>query len=260
MSRSKVPTLAFSISSCLFSFANAENDGSVPAYSPASVTFNTEVVNTPQARTALVRYLQSDASKLAETADAKSAMQQQTSSPSDTLPSLPKSSRDEKDATRLKKPTAVKAPIELDALTTPDLALDKIGKGDLPDDATLDRLPDAIALPLASDRGLYLAYRKQWVGSGFCHQPLYFEDAMLERHGHERFPLLQPYISGAKFFGTIPLAPYKMTLQGPLEDRHTLGSYRAGSATPLLRQRLPYDATAIRNQLGASAAAAVAIP
>ncbi len=145
-------------------------------------------------------------------------------------------------------------------LSTPNISLEDVGTGNVPDDVTEDRLPDPIALPLGGERGLYLWHTKVWATSGFCHYPLYYEDAMLERHGHQRFPYLQPFVSAARFYGSIPLAPYKWTLQGPLEERHTLGSFRPGTPAPILRQRLPYDETAIRNQIGASAAAAVAIP
>lgn len=83
-----------------------------------------------------------------------------------------------------------------------------------------------------------------WAPAAICHYPLYFEDAMLERHGHQKFCRLQPLISGTKFFATLPVLPYKQALQGPLEPTYTLGHYRTGTPAPALRQRLPWDRNA----------------
>lgn len=193
------------------------------------------------------------------------AVAQEGPANTETLPNnsqaTPRASQDkESDATKVPQPTVADPPISLGDLKVSNIAVANIGTGNIPDDETDGRLPKPIPLPMGADRGLYLYYTKPWAASGFYHQPLYFEDAMLERHGHERFPVLQPFISGAKFFGTIPLAPYKWTLQGPLEERHVLGSFRPGSPAPILRQRMPYDQRAIRNQILATGAAAVAIP
>lgn len=49
----------------------------------------------------------------------------------------------------------------------------------------------------------------------FCHEPLYFEDANLERMGCRRHAWIQPISSAALFFGTIPILPYKMGVAGP---------------------------------------------
>ena len=37
---------------------------------------------------------------------------------------------------------------------------------------------------------------------------------MLERHGHERWCCAQPLASGARFFLTVPMMPYLMTVTG----------------------------------------------
>ncbi|NNJ28132.1 hypothetical protein [Alienimonas chondri] len=42
----------------------------------------------------------------------------------------------------------------------------------------------------------------------FSHRPLYFEDPNLERCGISTGPLTQPIVSGAHFFGTVPLLPW----------------------------------------------------
>ncbi len=67
-----------------------------------------------------------------------------------------------------------------------------------------------------------------WTASGLCHKPLYFEDVQLERYGHMCGPWLQPFASGANFFLTIPILPYKMGLELPNECMFTLGYYRPG--------------------------------
>jgi hypothetical protein len=48
--------------------------------------------------------------------------------------------------------------------------------------------------------------------AGFQHRPLYFEERALEREGRN-YGLLQPAVSGAKFFATLPILPYKMGAQ-----------------------------------------------
>ena len=72
----------------------------------------------------------------------------------------------------------------------------------------------------------------QWSATKLCHRPLYFEQVNLERYGYTVSPLLQPAISGAHFFLTIPTLPYKMVVQPPRECVYTLGHYRSGSPAP----------------------------
>ena len=88
----------------------------------------------------------------------------------------------EADATKVAQPTVADPPISLGELKIANVGLKDIGTGNIPDDETTGRLPDPIPLPMGAERGLYLYYTKPWAGSGFYHQPLYFEDAMLERH------------------------------------------------------------------------------
>jgi hypothetical protein len=78
-----------------------------------------------------------------------------------------------------------------------------------------------------------------WTASGLCHKPLYFEDVQLERYGHMAGPWVQPLASGAHFFATIPILPYKMGLEPPNECMYTLGYYRPGNCAPYLFDPLP---------------------
>ncbi|HUP79595.1 MAG TPA: hypothetical protein VM260_13670 [Pirellula sp.] len=141
-------------------------------------------------------------------------------------------------------------PLVLPALTVPNTSLKGVGMESTPEDLVVGRLPSGIALPYGADRyGFWDLDRKTWTAPVFCHQPTYFEDTMLERHGHERLPCLQPLVSGARFFSNIAFLPYQSYIQPPLEERYSPGHYRPGSAAPCLRQRAPYDAGALRFQL-----------
>ncbi len=78
-----------------------------------------------------------------------------------------------------------------------------------------------------------------WKASALCHKPLYFEEVALERYGHSHGPLVQPFISGAHFFGRIVALPYQMGLRHPAECVYPLGYYRPGSCAPKLLYPLP---------------------
>jgi len=99
-----------------------------------------------------------------------------------------------------------------------------------------------------------------WKASGLCHKPLYFEDVQLERYGHSWGPYLQPIISGAHFFLTVPILPYKMGLYPPEECIYTLGYYRPGSCAPYLLDPLPLSVRAGLAQAGAMVGGAYVIP
>ena len=66
-----------------------------------------------------------------------------------------------------------------------------------------------------------------WNASLLNHQPLYFEDVNLERHGFS-YGAWQPLVSGTKFFSTLPALPYLMVARPPAELEFTLGETRAG--------------------------------
>lgn len=81
-----------------------------------------------------------------------------------------------------------------------------------------------------------------WKASGLCHKPLYFEHIQLERYGHSYGPLLQPIFSGAHFFVTPFVLPYKMGINPPNECQYALGYYRPGSCAPYLIPPIPLSA------------------
>lgn len=99
-----------------------------------------------------------------------------------------------------------------------------------------------------------------WKAAALCHKPLYFEQVQLERYGHSWGPYVQPIMSGAHFFGTIPILPYKMGLKTPTECVYTLGSYRPGSCAPYMIDAMPITWRAILFEAGAATGISFTIP
>lgn len=91
-----------------------------------------------------------------------------------------------------------------------------------------------------------------WKASALCHKPLYFEDVQLERYGHTICPLLQPALSGARFWLTIPILPYLMGVNPPNECIYDLGYYRPGSCAPHMLEPLPISLRGGLMQAGAT--------
>lgn len=78
-----------------------------------------------------------------------------------------------------------------------------------------------------------------WKASATCHKPLYFEDVQLERYGHSWNPVVQPFMSAAHFFVSVPLLPYNMGVEPPGECIYTLGYYRPGNCAPYMLEPFP---------------------
>ncbi|MEO1529423.1 MAG: hypothetical protein AAFX06_28715 [Planctomycetota bacterium] len=108
----------------------------------------------------------------------------------------------------------------------------------------------AIDLPeTGEERGLPWQWQTgSWAPTNSFFHPLYFEDRMLERHGHQRYPALQPMISGGRFVAQWVALPYLSTLHPPCECDYSLGYYRSGSCAPVLRQRAPWSRKAAAAQ------------
>ena len=149
----------------------------------------------------------------------------------------------------------------LPELRAPDLSTKKVGTGKTPKDEARSTAPQPEALPWGPSRDVPpVPTTKFWAPTAICHNPLYFEDAMLERHGHERFPCMQPFASGVRFVATAVTLPYLITLHPPCENVYALGHWRPGSQAPCLVERAPYDHHALKTMVLTSGAAAVAIP
>lgn len=99
-----------------------------------------------------------------------------------------------------------------------------------------------------------------WKASSLCHKPLYFEDVQLERYGHEWGPLVQPVVSAAHFFGTLPILPYKMGLETPNECVYALGYYRPNSCAPYMIEPLGFTWRAALFEAGAVVGTAAVLP
>ena len=172
--------------------------------------------------------------------------------PQDDIPAGLEASGANTSATRSTEPLRVKP------LQTPNTSISGIGTGTTPEDATQGRLPAAMVLPYGPDRQPgWSVSTKNWVAPTFCHYPTYYDDVMLEYHGHERCPPLQPLLSGGRFFTGIFFTPYLMTLQHPYEQVSNAGHFRPGTCAPGVRQRAPYDPTALKVQAAATASGVV---
>lgn len=86
----------------------------------------------------------------------------------------------------------------------------------------------------------WLPWAYYWQATAFCHQPLYFEEPNLERYGHHA-GCFQPLLSGAHFFGTIPLLPYKLALDHPCDCQYVLGYGRPGDCNAWAPHQCRWD-------------------
>ena len=89
----------------------------------------------------------------------------------------------------------------------------------------------------------WMPFCYSWISPVFYHKPLYFEQPNLERYGIGAAGVLQPLISSAHFFGSIPLVPYKTLTHHPREKVYTLGHGRPGNCVPVRRRVLLGEST-----------------
>jgi len=142
-----------------------------------------------------------------------------------------------------------------------------IGNGKIPEsleageELTLAPLPeDAYARSRLTNSAAWPSLIRPWAAPNTFSHPLYFEDRMLERHGHERWGCWQPIASGARFFATVPMLPYLTTIQEPCDMVYSKGYYRAGSPTPRLYQRPPLERRAVMVEAASIAGGFIALP
>lgn len=83
----------------------------------------------------------------------------------------------------------------------------------------------------------------RWEASLLGHGPILFEQLNAERYGIT-YGYLQPIVSGAHFFASVPAVPYKVWAQGRERCQFTLGYYRPGSCSQpqCYRPRISADA------------------
>ena len=141
---------------------------------------------------------------------------------------------------------------ELKAVT---INTDDVGTGKLPDGFRGDQTTPATVLPESGAQrmlgGGELPWEWQvlnWTAANTFSHPRYFEDRMLERHGHQRFRYLQPAVSGIRFFTGTVMLPYLATVNRPCDCEYTLGYYRSGSCVHTYLQRPPLERKAVAAQ------------
>jgi hypothetical protein len=129
---------------------------------------------------------------------------------------------------------------------------------ELPPDRATDVFQPAAEVP--DVRSDWYCREFHWEAPEFWHRPLYFDDVPLERYGQSCHPLAQPVKSGARFFLTLPILPYKAGIDRPCDMIPNLGYYRVGSCNPGVRQWLPLEADAALFESGAWVAAFLLLP
>lgn len=89
-----------------------------------------------------------------------------------------------------------------------------------------------------------------WEATAACHGNLMFEDINLERYG-QSFRVVQPVVSGGRFFGRAALMPYLAVAEYTHDCRYTLGHYRPGNDLPYQHHYIPWSWRAALAQTGA---------
>lgn len=143
-------------------------------------------------------------------------------------------------------PEAIDGRFVLPRLDAPSTTVKSTPDRRTPQDYRDDQVAQVMPLPeAATQRGIPWNWTVvNWAAADTFSNPRYFEDRMLERHGQECRWHLQPLASGSRFFLTVPMLPYLMTVSNPCECEYTLGYYRSGSCSPALKQRPPYERNA----------------
>jgi hypothetical protein len=152
--------------------------------------------------------------------------------------------------------------LSLPPISASTTATDTIGNGSLPKSfASEETSAETPLLEQISQRDPQWGWSSyQFVAANTFSHPLYFEDVMLERHGHERFPLLQPMVSGTRFIATVPMLPYLMTVRPPCDIEYKMGHFRAGDRVYPYLQRPPYVRDAAIVEAAAIAGGIIALP
>jgi hypothetical protein len=89
----------------------------------------------------------------------------------------------------------------------------------------------------------HLEYR--WAASNLHHNPLYFENPLLERYGHVHYSdCVEPAFSVARFGVQVLSLPYQLALDPVCRDQYALGWYRPGDFTPKLIYQPPLNGIA----------------
>ncbi|EMI21012.1 hypothetical protein RMSM_02057 [Rhodopirellula maiorica SM1] len=159
-------------------------------------------------------------------------------------------------------PEVVEGRLELPPIAAASTSIENIGNGRAPEGFRSDTGSPILPLPEQGiERDPSWGWTvKAWNAPNTFSHPLYFEDRMLERHGHEKHPCLTPMVAGMRFFTTVPMLPYLATIDHPCECDYSMGYYRTGSCTPAYLQRPPYERRAVIAEAAAVTGAVLAFP
>jgi hypothetical protein len=127
-----------------------------------------------------------------------------------------------------------------------------------PSDPNCPECPVDLDLRTASHDGTMATYQPRnfahihycWEPSNLYHYPLYFEDFALERYGHSRHALIQPFFSAARFATQFVGLPYQMSIDPICKERYTLGWYRPGACVPHMYYQVPWNTQAALTEAG----------
>ena len=96
----------------------------------------------------------------------------------------------------------------------------------------------------ASGNRAFLPVQYEWEASNLYHLPIYFEDFCLERYGHTRHHLIQPFVSTGLFATQLLGIPYQMTIDPICKKRYVLGWHRPGDCVPYRYHQIPWNTEA----------------
>lgn len=114
-----------------------------------------------------------------------------------------------------------------------------------PDDDLTKLCPELVELPnVHFESRAFADAHVFWEASNLFSNPLYFEDAPLERYGHTHGPIIQPLVSVGKFGAQLVGLPYQMALHPIHEHRYAIGWYRPGECAPYKYYLPPWNARA----------------
>jgi hypothetical protein len=90
----------------------------------------------------------------------------------------------------------------------------------------------------------FMPVQYEWEASNLYHLPIYFEDFCLERYGHTRHYLIQPFVSTGLFATQLLGIPYQMTIDPICKKRYVLGWHRPGDCVPYRYHQIPWNTEA----------------
>lgn len=123
--------------------------------------------------------------------------------------------------------------------------------GMCPDDPNL-LCPGGGPMPVAGSTERYFPHLEfYWAASNLHHNPLYFENPILERYGHvHHHDCVEPVFSVARFGVQFVSLPYQIALDPVWRRQYDLGWYRPGDFAPKLIYQPPLNARAAATAAG----------